>query len=65
MRGTTLTLIAILCAPPLVRADDWPQLFGPNRDGISKETGLVAKWGDKGPPLVWQKPDMMGNSSLG
>jgi outer membrane protein assembly factor BamB len=32
----------------------WPQWRGPNRDGISKETGLLKQWPDGGPPLVWK-----------
>lgn len=37
----------------LARADDWPQFRGPNRDGISKETGLLTTWPPGGPPLLW------------
>ncbi|HEX8495534.1 MAG TPA: PQQ-binding-like beta-propeller repeat protein [Pyrinomonadaceae bacterium] len=33
---------------------DWPQWRGPNRDGISKETGLLKQWPAEGPPLVWK-----------
>ena len=33
---------------------DWPQWRGPNRDGISKETGLMKQWPAEGPPLVWK-----------
>lgn len=36
------------------RAEDWPQFLGPRRDGTSTETGLVASWDRKGPPLLWQ-----------
>jgi outer membrane protein assembly factor BamB len=35
-------------------ADDWPQWRGPNRDGISKETGLLKEWPASGPRLVWK-----------
>ncbi|MGI9067801.1 MAG: PQQ-binding-like beta-propeller repeat protein [Pyrinomonadaceae bacterium] len=35
-------------------AGDWPQWRGPNRDGISKETGLLKQWPADGPPLVWK-----------
>lgn len=35
-------------------ADDWPQWRGPGRNGISKETGLLAQWPAEGPKLVWQ-----------
>ena len=32
----------------------WTQWRGPNRDGISKETGLLKQWPEDGPPLVWK-----------
>jgi len=35
-------------------AGDWPQWRGPNRDGISKETGLLKQWPAEGPPLAWK-----------
>jgi outer membrane protein assembly factor BamB len=38
-------------------AADWPQYRGPNRDDISTETGLLAKWPASGPPLVWTYPN--------
>ena len=35
-------------------AANWPQWRGPNRDGISKETGLLKQWPAEGPPLLWK-----------
>jgi hypothetical protein len=35
-------------------AANWPQWRGPNRDGISKETGLLKQWPEAGPPLAWK-----------
>ena len=35
-------------------AGDWPQWRGPNRDGVSTETGLLKDWPATGPPLVWK-----------
>jgi outer membrane protein assembly factor BamB len=32
---------------------DWPQWRGPDRNGISKETGLLAQWPRSGPPVSW------------
>jgi outer membrane protein assembly factor BamB len=34
-------------------AADWPQFRGPNRDGKSAETGLLKKWPQAGPRLIW------------
>src|SRR5438876_9764157 len=36
------------------RADDWPQWHGPRRDGVWRETGIVSKFPNGGPPVVWQ-----------
>ena len=42
----------LLCAN--ASAADWPQWRGPNRDGKSPETGLLASWPKGGPRLVWK-----------
>jgi outer membrane protein assembly factor BamB len=41
-------------------AEDWPQWRGPNRDGISKEVGLLKQWPTDGPKLLWQVKDLGG-----
>ena len=35
-------------------ADDWPQWQGPDRNGISREVGLLQEWPEGGPPLAWK-----------
>ena len=39
----------------VVAASDanWPQWRGPERDGISRETGLLKEWPKEGPKLLW------------
>ena len=32
---------------------DWPGFLGPNRNGISLETGLARQWGEGGPKVLW------------
>jgi len=44
-------------------AANWPQWRGPNRDGISKETGLLKQWPTEGPPLVWKASGAGGGYS--
>src|SRR5262245_35929694 len=39
-------------------AADWPQWRGPNRDGVSGEQGLLKKWPEGGPKLVWQSTEL-------
>lgn len=56
-----LGLLFILQSAParevghLVRSpeDGWPQFRGPWRDGLSRETGLLGRWPEGGPNLVW------------
>ena len=37
---------------------DWPQWRGPERTGISQETGLLKEWPKAGPKLLWQLNDI-------
>ena len=39
-----------------VALGDWPEARGPNRDGISNETGLVDKWAFNGQNQLWRAP---------
>lgn len=46
-------------------ASDWPQWRGPNRDGVSLETGLARDWPKEGPPVAWEVDHLgAGYSSL-
>ncbi len=33
---------------------EWNQWRGPNRDGLSPDTGLLTRWPGGGPPLAWK-----------
>jgi outer membrane protein assembly factor BamB len=39
-------------------AADWPQWRGPQRNGLSQETGLLKEWPKEGPKLLWQVKDV-------
>ncbi|HKD37020.1 MAG TPA: PQQ-binding-like beta-propeller repeat protein [Pirellulales bacterium] len=39
-----------------IRADDWPQWRGPNRDGVWHESGIVKKFADKQLQPLWRAP---------
>ena len=39
---------------------DWPQWRGPNRDGVSLESGLLKKWPKDGPPIAWKADNLGG-----
>ena len=65
VRLTLSLLVAMAALLPTVRAfaEDWPQWRGPNRDGISKETGLLKEWPKDSPRLIWQVNDLGGGYS--
>lgn len=69
MKSLLLTIIAALCLCYSVisftgsfnttaSASDWPQWRGPERNGVSKETGLLKEWTKEGPKLLWQVNDI-------
>jgi outer membrane protein assembly factor BamB len=43
-------------SPAAVWADDWPQWLGPRRDGVWRETGIVARFPAEGPKVRWRYP---------
>lgn len=71
-RLLSLMLVTMLVLPGMETiAQDWAQWRGPNRDGVSKETGLNLDWSEKKPPLAWvfrqagagySSPSIVGNT---
>lgn len=54
---TMRALLLLMCVASVSLAQsnaNWPQWRGPNRDGLSKETGLLKQWPTDGPPLAWK-----------
>src|SRR5262245_58285365 len=49
-------MLASAQGPRKVVLGDWPEARGPNRDGISQETGLPDKWALNGQNFVWRAP---------
>ena len=60
MRPRVFTVVLLGAAVVLLGAD-WPQFRGPQRDGVSRETGLRTTWPAGGPPLLWT----FNNSGIG
>lgn len=59
-RSFVFSLLAMACLAILgtsILADDWLQWRGPNRTGVSNETGLLQEWPDGGPKQVWTFKD--------
>ncbi len=66
-RSFKTLLAAVLILPLLpyaaLRADDWPQWRGPNRDGVYGETGLLQPFPAEGLKVCWRATVGWGWSS--
>src|SRR5437660_331008 len=50
----SLVLTAACVFAATAHADDWPQWLGPKRDGIWRETGILDKFPEGGPKVLWR-----------
>ncbi|MCA9066036.1 MAG: PQQ-binding-like beta-propeller repeat protein [Planctomycetaceae bacterium] len=57
MKRFLLGIVALCSVGVTVLAGDWPAWRGPDRDDISKESGLLKKWPADGPEKVWTSTD--------
>ena len=52
--GALATIASLASAVgPAAAGPDWPQFHGPRRDNKSTETGLLKRWPEGGPQLLW------------
>ena len=51
-----LAVSSLLFVVGVSRGDDWPQWMGPHRDNTWREAGLLEKFPEGGPKVVWRKP---------
>jgi outer membrane protein assembly factor BamB len=60
MRSCSFVLAVGLAGSGCLTASgaDWPQWRGPERNGISQETGLLKEWPKGGPRLLWHLSDI-------
>lgn len=49
----TISALILVISTMMLNAQDWPQYFGPERNGISQQKGLLRTWPDKGPQVLW------------
>lgn len=55
-------LPALLCGISPLKADDWPQWLGKDRDATWREEGVVRRLPEGGPAVVWRAPVSTGYS---
>jgi len=49
-----LTFAFLIAISSSLRADDWPQWLGPQRDGVWREDGILEKFPRGGPKVRWR-----------
>ncbi|MDR2234300.1 MAG: PQQ-like beta-propeller repeat protein [Tannerella sp.] len=53
-RNVFIGMIAVLAMISVeLQAQDWPQLFGPERNHTSSQKGLLRSWPESGPEVLW------------
>ena len=50
------TAVIAIFATYAAQADDWPQVLGPDRNGVSNNETLPAQWPKAGPGTNWEVP---------
>ncbi|HZL90226.1 MAG TPA: PQQ-binding-like beta-propeller repeat protein, partial [Pirellulaceae bacterium] len=50
-----LACLAGLISRP-VCGDDWPQWLGPKRDSVWREIGIIERFRQDGPKILWRTP---------
>src|SRR5262245_48228378 len=62
MRHLVLAFWTLLWFSATLRADDWPQWLGPQRDSIWRETGILTSFAEGGLTVRWRAPIAAGFS---
>ncbi|MDA1185930.1 MAG: PQQ-binding-like beta-propeller repeat protein [Acidobacteria bacterium] len=52
----TLAIPTTAQGPLQIAMGDWPEMRGPSRDGVSRETGLIDTWALDGDNFLWRAP---------
>ena len=61
-KGLTMHAIRLVCILAFAipespaSAEDWPQYLGPTRNSLSPQKGILRRWPDKGPEVLWTAP---------
>src|ERR671935_2724998 len=61
--GLAVSVAPLVLLAAAIRADDWPQWRGPNRDGVWNETGILQSFPPEGLKVRWRAPVGWGYSS--
>jgi len=52
-RNIFFSVVILMVSIVNVCAQDWPQYYGPNRNSISDQKGILRSWPQQGPEVLW------------
>ena len=61
LQGTFVAML--MCIAAVSHGADWPQFLGPQRNGVSSETGLIDAFPAAGPKELWRIAGGVGMSA--
>lgn len=62
MMRSLMVCLGVVVVGSVAGADDWPQWMGPKRDNVWRETGILEKFPEGGPKVLWSTPIAGGYS---
>ena len=65
MLRPALPVLVAAAIPSVLMGGDWPQILGPDRNGIATSETLLKEWPDSGPELIWSVPIGEGFAGVG
>lgn len=48
-----ISAVILFACIPNINAQDWPQYFGPDRNGVSTQKNILHTWPAQGPEVLW------------
>ena len=54
------SMVVLFICITSVSAQDWPQIYGPDRNSISAQQGILRTWHENGPEVLWTIPVGVG-----
>jgi outer membrane protein assembly factor BamB len=56
--------LILLILPAPIFAGDWPQILGPDRNGIAQGEELIREWPAQGPKILWKREVGQGYAGI-
>ncbi len=55
MQSNWMVWAIVAISATTLHGGEWPQILGPNRDGVVTGEAIADRWPNSGPPIVWER----------